>query len=113
MPLYESLIVEVIVWSDFTSTSLDRDMVIEKFINGEDSLLFQILLHPGDVAASIEDFSVDPNEKEVLIAASSGFIVEDVAWKSIQGLNIGCVQLSYYSSWYDFNIDDPPVPVLV
>jgi hypothetical protein len=113
VPLYESMIGEVIVWPGFTSTSLDQDIVTDAFIIGEDSLLFEILLHPGDVATRIADFSVLPNENEILIAASSGFIVEDVTWKYIKGLKIGCVRLSYCSSWYDFNIDDPPVPVLV
>jgi hypothetical protein len=113
MPLYESMIDEVIIWPGFTSTSLDRDKVIDDFINGEDSLLFEILLHPGDVAVRIDTFSVHPDEKEILIAASSGFSVEDVTWVDIKGLKIGNVRLSYCLSWYDFNIDDPPVPVLV
>jgi hypothetical protein len=78
IPLYESMIEEVIVWSSFTSTSTDRDSVIEHFITGNDSILFEILLHPGDAAVCIEDHSEVPSESEVLIAASSGFIVESV-----------------------------------
>jgi hypothetical protein len=113
MPLYESMIGEMIVWPGFTSTSTKRDLVISKFIRGEDSLLFEISLHPGDVAVAISDYSDYPMESEILIAASSGFMVEEVEWIEIRGSKIGQVRLSYCMSWYDFNIDDRPAPILV
>jgi hypothetical protein len=112
-PLYESMIGEVIVFPGFTSTSIDRDLVILKFINGEDSLLFEISLHPGDVAAAIHDYSDHRDELEILIAASSGFMVDEVEWIEIDEVKIAQVRLSYCISWYDFDIDDPPAPVLV
>jgi TPR repeat protein len=112
-PLCESMIGEVIVWPGFTSTSTDRNLVISRFINDEDSLLFEISLHPGDVAVAIQDYSEHPHEAEIVIAASSGFRIDDVEWIDIRGCKIGQVRLSYCFSWYDFNIDDPPVPILV
>jgi hypothetical protein len=113
MPLYESMIGEVIVWAGFTSTSPDQDLVLSRFIKDDDSLLFSISLHPGDVAVGISDYSDYPEESEILIAASSGFMVEEVEWIEIRGTKIGQVRLSYCISWYDFNIDDRPAPILV
>jgi hypothetical protein len=103
------------------STSLDRNLVISRFINDEDSLLFEISLHVGDSAVVISDFSVYEDESEVLIAASSGFIIEEVEWIDIHresvtgscGFKIAQVRLNYVLSWYDFNIDDPPAPIFI
>jgi hypothetical protein len=113
VPLYESMIGEMIVWPSFTSTSSERELVISNFITSEDSLLFEILLHPGDVAVPIADYSDHEYESEILIAASSGFTIDDVEWVEIRGLKIAQVRLSYCMSWYDFNIDDPPDPILI
>jgi hypothetical protein len=113
MPLYESMIGEVIVWPGFTSTSMKRDFVISKFIRGADSLLFEISLHTGDAAVSIGDFPDFPLESEILIAASSGFMVEDVEWINIRGTKIGQIRVSYCRSWYHFDIDDPPPAIIV
>jgi hypothetical protein len=113
VPLYESMVGEVIVWPSFTSTSTNRTFVIEKFIRGEDSLLFEISLHPGDDAAAIHNFSFYRGESEILIAASSGFMVEEVSSIDIRGMKIAQVRLTYCMSWYDFNIDDPPVPIVI
>jgi hypothetical protein len=113
-PLYESMVGEVIIWPGFTSTSTNRDLVISKFITGEDSVLFEISLHPGDVATSIRDYSAHKNESEILIAATSGFTVNEVEEIVIDSqVRIPQVKLSYCMSWYDFDIDDPPAPVLV
>jgi hypothetical protein len=71
-PLYESMIDEVIVWSGFTSTSTNRAYVMRQFIKDEDSILFEIALHPGDVAVSMRQYSVILLESEILIAASLG-----------------------------------------
>jgi hypothetical protein len=114
IPLDESTIEAVIVWPDFTSTSTNRDHVIDSFITRRDSILFVILLHPGDVAVCIPDSSECPTESEVLIAASSGFIVEsvdsvDVQVRTAHGvaqLTIPVVTLSYWLSWSDFGVDD-------
>jgi hypothetical protein len=70
---YQSMVDEVIVWAGFTSTSMNRDYVIHDFIVDNDSILFEITLHPGDVAVELGDYSVAPSESEILIAASSGF----------------------------------------
>jgi hypothetical protein len=113
IPLYESMIGEVIVFPGFTSTSTKREFVISRFIKGEDSLLFEISLHPDDVAVAIDVFSDYPSESEIMIAASSGFMVEEVDWIEISGSKIGQVRLSYCMSWYDFDIDDRPAPLFV
>jgi hypothetical protein len=113
VPLYESMIGDIIVWPAFTSTSSNRDFVISRFIQGSDSLLFEIKLHPGDIAVGIREYSAFQGESEILIAASSGFKVKSVDWIDISGIKIVQVRLSYCTSWYDFNIDDPPVPILV
>jgi hypothetical protein len=72
------MIREVIVWPSFGSTSIDRNLAISNFIDGEDGLLFEISLHRGDDAVSIRDYSDYQNESQVLIAASSRFTVEPV-----------------------------------
>jgi hypothetical protein len=121
VPLYESMIGEMIVWPGFTSTSLDRNLVISRFINDDDSLLFEISLHAGDSAVVMNDFSAYKDESEILIAASSSFIVEEVEFIDIHRENaidsceskITQVRLNYMLSWYDFNIDDPPPPIFV
>jgi hypothetical protein len=46
VPLYESMIGEVIVWPSFASTSINRDFVLSTFIKGDDILLFEIVLRP-------------------------------------------------------------------
>jgi hypothetical protein len=73
-PLYESMIDEVIVWSSFTSTSTDRDHVIEHFVKNGDGILLEIALHPGNAAISIEEHSVHQLESEILIAASTQIV---------------------------------------
>jgi hypothetical protein len=113
IPLYESMIGEVIVWPGFASTSPDRNFVISRFLQNEDSLLFEIVLHPGDVAVSIDSFSDYQGESEILIAASSAFMVEEVDLIHINRMKIAQVRLTYCLSWYDFNIDDPPAPIFV
>jgi hypothetical protein len=120
-PLYESMVGEVIVWPGFTSTSTDRELVIRQLINGEDNLLFEIQLHPGNVAVAMSDYSVSQDESEILIATSSGFIVNEVERIHIhqesecgfRELMIWQVRVSYCKSWYDFNIDHPPPPILI
>jgi hypothetical protein len=120
-PLYESMIDEVIVWSGFTSTSTDRDYVINHYITNEDSILFEIALHPGNVAISIQDYSDFPSESEILIAASTGFKVEGVEYidveirqsDSLKVMRIPLVKLNYWLSWSDFDINQYPSTVLI
>jgi hypothetical protein len=52
--LYFSKIGEVIVWAGFMSTSRDRDYVLKTFITNEDSVLFEIEVHLGDLSVNIE-----------------------------------------------------------
>jgi hypothetical protein len=52
--LYESIIGDVFVWPGFTSTSTGRDSVLNHFVTDENSVLFEIELHPGDVVVRIE-----------------------------------------------------------
>jgi hypothetical protein len=65
--LYLSKIGEVIVWPGFTSTSRDRDYVLKTFITNEDSVLFEIEVHPGDSSARFERQSRYEHEREILI----------------------------------------------
>jgi hypothetical protein len=124
--LYESMINDVVFWAGFTSTSTLRDHVIDHFITDEDSLLFEITLHRGDSAVFMQEYSVFPNECEVLIAASSGFLVRSVDEITIKHtvvargsdatevyLQIPVVRLSYFVHWTDFNIDRCPPVVIV
>jgi hypothetical protein len=121
IPLYHSMIGEVIVWPSFASTSTDRDYVIERFITDEDSILFEILLRPGDSAVSIQACSEFHRESEISIAASSVFIIDSIDSVNIpvreadrrDKFTIPLVKMSYYLSWYDFNIDDRPVVIRV
>jgi hypothetical protein len=112
--LYESMIGEIVIWRGFTSTSLDRECVISSFVGGSAGLLFEITLHPGDVAASISGYSGHSSESEVLIAASTGFLVESVEWIEVENhetsdvFTIPRVKLNYFLSWYDFDLDRPP-----
>jgi hypothetical protein len=113
IPLYHSMIGEVIVWSSFTSTSMHRECVIDQFITDEDSILFEILLHPGDAAACVWDYSRFSSELEVLIAAASGFMVESVeSIDVVKQLTIPLVKLSYWMSWYDFDISECPTTIV-
>jgi hypothetical protein len=75
--------------------------------------LFEISLHPGGVVVAISEYSDYPVEFEILIAASSGFMVEEVEWIEIRGSKIGQFRLSYCMSWYDFDIDNRPAPIIV
>jgi hypothetical protein len=120
--LYESLIGDVVVWPGFTSTSLDRDSGSSRFITGDDCVLFEIELHPGDVAVMLEKYSKHSSEREVLIPASTGFKVisidsTDVLIYGEDGgstmFPIPVVRLSYFLHWYDFDLDRRPLPVLV
>jgi hypothetical protein len=95
--------------------------VIDDFIEDDDSILFEILLHPGDAAAEMWKDSYFESESDILIAASSGFMVESVEMtdisKEVEGnvtqLTIPLVKLSYYMSWYDFDIDERPPTILL
>jgi hypothetical protein len=111
--LYESVIGEVIVWRGFTSTSLDCACVISSFVTSPDGILFEITLHPGDVAAAISEFSSFA-ESEILIAACSGFVVDEVDTILVedddqnQEFTVPRVQLTYFASWFDFDLDIRP-----
>jgi hypothetical protein len=52
--------------------------VTSNFVHGPDGLRFVISLNAGDVAASIGSCSRYEAESRVLIAASSGFLVDSV-----------------------------------
>jgi hypothetical protein len=120
-PLYESMIDEVIVWSGFTSTSTNRAYVIHHFIENEDSILFEIALYIGNVAIYMRNYSVFPSESEILIAASTGFRIDGVEYLDIEVQGSDClrivqipvVKMSYFLSWFDFDIDECPPTVLV
>jgi hypothetical protein len=116
--LYETIVGEVIVWGGFSSTSLDRDYVISRFVGGGSGLLFEISLPAGAVAVPIADVSVY-DESEILIAASTGFLVESVEWitvsndRSSRKFKIPCVRLSYFVSWSEFDLDRRPPRLLL
>jgi hypothetical protein len=111
--LYETMIGEVIVWRGFSSTSLNLEVVLSRFVRGPSGVLFEISLPPGAVAASISEFS-EYAEAEVLIAASTGFLVESVDGITVplgdpaEEFEIPRVRLSYFASWWDFDLDRRP-----
>jgi hypothetical protein len=117
--LYESMIGDVVVWRGFASTSLDRALVISSFVRSSQGVLFEIVLPPGAVAASIAGFSAFPNESEIMIAASSGFVVDSVDNISVLDENttleftVPCVKLTYFVSWYDFDLDRRPPRLII
>jgi hypothetical protein len=114
--IYESMIGEMIVWKGFTSTSTKRDYVIEHFVRTDEGVLFEILLHSGDVVADIRPYSAYRRESEILIAASSAFRILEVADIRVPISRspgspvhvIPKVTLSYQMSWFEFEIDIPP-----
>jgi hypothetical protein len=120
-PLYHSMVREVIVLPSFTSISKKRNYVIKHFIEDEDSILFEIMIHPGDIAACVHNYSEFPTEFEILIAATSGFIVESVEMLDIEKENRDCliniplplIKISYCLSWFDFDIDECPSRILL
>jgi hypothetical protein len=116
------MIGNVVVWPGFTSTSIDCNSVLRSFIHNEDSVLFKIDLHPGDVAVRIEEYSEYGSEQEVLIAASTGFEVLSVDYADVSipqenggshFFHLPIVRLSYFLHWYDFDLDQRPLPVFV
>jgi hypothetical protein len=116
--LYYSMIGGVIVWPGFTSTSRDRDYVLKTFIMNEDSALFEIELHPGDIAVNIQRQSKYEHEREILIPASTAFEVISVDDMDVSipargrnppsVLRIPVVKLSYALHWCDFDLDNCP-----
>jgi hypothetical protein len=112
--LYESVIGQVTVWRGFASTSLNLTYVISTFVHDSSGLLFEISLPTGAAAASIQSFSAFRMESEILIAASSGFVVDSVDLISVMNerahmeLTIPRVRLTYFLSWYDFDLDRRP-----
>jgi hypothetical protein len=106
--LYESMIGEVIFWGGFTSASFDRELTISQFVGGSDGIIFEITLHPGDVAASIASCSCHPGESEILIAAGSCFMVDSVDRHSFEDFTIPLIRLAYFVSWHSFDLDRLP-----
>jgi hypothetical protein len=100
---------------------MKQESVIEDYIADEDSILFEILLHPGDAPTCIWGNSEFRSESEVLIAASSRFMIEsvesiDISIESESGMKeftIPLVRLSYCMSWSDFDIDEPPTTIVL
>jgi hypothetical protein len=109
--LYETMVGEVIVWRGFSSASLDRALVISSFVKSAAGVLFEIALPAGAVAVSIAEFS-EYDESEVLIAASTGFLVDSVDLVTVSNadeeFDIPCVRLSYFVSWRDFDLSHRP-----
>jgi TPR repeat protein len=116
--LYFSMIGDVVVWPGFTSTSRDRDYVLKTFITNEDCVLFEIEVHPGDIAVNIQGQSRYQHEDEILIPASTAFKVisaDDVdvliparGRNPPSVLRISVVKLSYFLPWCDFDLDNCP-----
>jgi hypothetical protein len=120
--LYESMIDDVVVWCEFTRAFTDRDYVMNELITDDDFVLFEIELHPGDVAVLIEGSSDDQIGDEFLIAASTGFKVVSVEETEVSicgedGIlnffHLPIVRLSYFLHWYDFDLDQRAGPVFL
>jgi TPR repeat protein len=118
VPLYLSMRGDIIVWPGFTSTSTDQDLVKTQFIKNHDSILFEISLPADAQAVCLNDDSEHSSESEVLIAASTGFLVEDIDDIDIElpngdNITIPLVKLTYCLSWHDFDLDARPSSVIV
>jgi hypothetical protein len=115
--MFESMIDKFVVLPSFTSTSIDRQIAIRNFVGTGDGILFEITLHPGDIATPIEDHSMYGYESEILIAASSVFRVIDVDQVECTSDSpahvIPRVRLNYEMSWSELDIDKLPPPLLV
>jgi hypothetical protein len=119
--LYQSLIGEVIIWPAFVSTSTDIACVFRCFVRSENGILFEIELHEGDAAADIAHDSDYSREREVLIAASTGFLVVGVGEKTfirrkrdvVAEFTVRVVKLKYFMHWYDLDIETLPPVLLV
>jgi hypothetical protein len=91
------------------------------FIKNEDNILFEIVLHPGDIAICIADHSVTASESEILIAELTGFKMDQIESIDLEitesdDLNyvrIPVVKMCYFLSWSDFDIDECSPRVLV
>jgi hypothetical protein len=108
--LYASMIGGVVVWPGFTSTSRDRNYVLSTFATNDCCVLFEIELHPGDIAVEIQDVSEYQDEREILIPASTAFEVMSV---DDADDSIPSVRLRYFLDWCDFDLDDYPRAVIV
>jgi hypothetical protein len=87
---------------------------LNHLIIDEDCVLFEIELHPGEVAVELERAAEDRSGNEVVIAASTGFRVDsveptDVSIPAEDGslnlFHLPIVRLSYFLHWYDFDVD--------
>jgi hypothetical protein len=117
------MIGEVIVWSSVTNTSLERESVINNVITSENVIGFEILLHLGHAAVHVSDHSKFTSESEILIAASSVFMVEPIEIIDISiereredhvtQLTIPLVKLIYWMSSSEFDIDERPGTILL
>jgi hypothetical protein len=77
--------------------------------------LFEIELHPGDIAVDIQRESEYHHEREILVPTSTAFEVisvddVDVSIPACGGnsplmLRIPVVRLSYSLHWFDFDLD--------
>jgi hypothetical protein len=116
VPLYVSMIGDVLVCPAFMSTSRRLDCVVEAFLGPSDGLLFEISLSPGAIACDISELSAHPEEEEVLIAAMTQFFVADVDEVSLPvdsggvttELTVARVKLVWVGNWDRFDIDNPP-----
>jgi hypothetical protein len=111
LPLYYSMLDEVIVYPSFTSSTLNREYALTNFVGDNDGILFEIVLHPGTVAADIHELSAIPVEQEVLIAASTAFRIDRIEECHIprdgfdHELVIPMVCLSSHSQWHEFDFE--------
>jgi hypothetical protein len=114
VPLYKSIAGNVVFLPRLTSTSTDRNYILNHFITDENSVLFEIELHAGDMAVRIEEYFNFRLEREFLITALIGCKVLSVTYADVSvqldsggsiSLRIPVVRLSSFLHWSDFDLD--------
>jgi hypothetical protein len=76
-------------------------VALRTFVRGPDGILFEIELPKNAAAVDITGYSQHPEEKEVLIAASSEFHMQSVRKLRWGGCLIPKVKLCYSRHWTD------------
>jgi hypothetical protein len=104
--------------------SLHLDCVIKRFVGDCHSIECEILFH-FDVQSLLKliDLQHTPDEKEVLIASTSSFVVKSVEYlpfRQVEGETsdtandmISTVTLNSWMSWHDFDIDNCPPSLII
>jgi hypothetical protein len=103
--IYASAIGEVVVWPAFTAASRDLARITNEYASGDEGILFEIALGPGNVAAEIGGFSNRAAVSEVIIAAESAFRIDKVEECCMGEGELLMVRMTYVGTWSDGDIE--------